>query len=356
MKLRLLVALLASVTACGAFSSDGTDAPGTGTGAMDAGTGTTDAGPDADALAPLGAPGPAADLATGQQTPADIVTDTASVYWLNRSSGGQLGSIMKLAKSGGTPVLLTDQIPGPYNMAADATHLYVTANDDAVQSSFLLLFRQDKAGGPAEKKQLNANGTINGCTAHEGIVFFTQQLGGDNPIASVDGNSPAWAAAPVVTIPGTQVATTLLAADATYVYAASAGSILRIGRADGQSTVFATTTGIAKAVVLDPDTSSLYWADASAVRRLETGSPGGAPTDLASDQPGPSAIAFDATTVYWTNVGTTPSGGSVRSVPKAGGISRTISGSEVEPLGIAVDDSGVYWTNHGDGRIRVARK
>jgi hypothetical protein len=353
MNVRLIVALLSGVTACGAFSSDSTDATGAGTGPMDAGAGSTDAGTD-------GAPavhGPAIDLASGQQTPADIVTDTANVYWLNRSSGGQPGSIMKLAKSGGAPVPLTEMIPSPYSMTADATHLYFTANDDGVGFSFLLLFRQDKVGGPAEKKQLNANGTVNGCTIQGGDVFVTLEFGGTNPIVSVDGNAPAWGGAPVVTIPGTTAAaTTLLAVDATYVYATSADAILRVAKADGQSTVFATTTGIAKAIVFDPDTSSIYWADASAVRRLETGSPGGAPTDIATDQPGPSAIAFDATTIYWTNVGTTPSNGSVRSVPKGGGVAQTISASEVEPLGIAVDDSGLYWTNHGDGRVRVARK
>ena len=78
---------------------------------------------------------------------------------------------------------------------------------------------------------------------------------------------------------------------------------------------------------------------------------GAAPTDLATAQDAPSAVALDDVNVYFTSAGD----GKVQSVPKGGlrpGEAPTVLATgEGEPMGIAVDVSGVYWTNHGDGRV-----
>ncbi len=117
---------------------------------------------------------------------------------------------------------------------------------------------------------------------------------------------------------------------------------------------FATTSGVVSAIAVDA--TSVYWTDATSVRRLDKDTPGSKATVLAVAQNAPSVIALDDVNVYWTKVGD----GLVQSLPKVGpkpGDKPTILATgESAPMGIAVDSSGVYWTNHDDGRIRVIRR
>jgi hypothetical protein len=65
------------------------------------------------------------------------------------------------------------------------------------------------------------------------------------------------------------------------------------------------------------------------------------PEVLVSDQSYPTAIAVDATNVYWVNY----TGGQVMKAPKSGGNATTLASAEYSyPVGIAVDANNVYWT------------
>ena len=72
------------------------------------------------------------------------------------------------------------------------------------------------------------------------------------------------------------------------------------------------------------------------------------PVQLVGDLNGASYLAQDADTLYWTNFG----GGTVMSIPKAGGTATTLATGQIEPLGISVNATSVYWANYGSTTVQ----
>jgi hypothetical protein len=73
---------------------------------------------------------------------------------------------------------------------------------------------------------------------------------------------------------------------------------------------------------------------------------------------GASGVALDETTVYWTTyeVGDDAATGAILSVPKCGGVPRTLAEHQSVPLLLTLDSTHVYWPNSGDGTVaRVAK-
>ncbi len=105
------------------------------------------------------------------------------------------------------------------------------------------------------------------------------------------------------------------------------------------------------------DSSHLYWADES---DPESQSPsgsvvkaaldGGTPVVLASQQSGPSSVAVDSTSVYWT----VTQSEAVMKAALDGGAPVTIAASQAQPGALALDDASVYWTNYGNGTVMKA--
>jgi hypothetical protein len=114
------------------------------------------------------------------------------------------------------------------------------------------------------------------------------------------------------------------------------------------------------------DKNNIYWTDfAGNVQKLALGgeSTGATPVTLASGQDGPGAIVVDATNVYWVNNafdkpgtdGGTP-GGSVVTVPIAGGTPTSLATMQAEPYGIAIDTVNVYWCDFYTGAVVASQK
>jgi hypothetical protein len=84
---------------------------------------------------------------------------------------------------------------------------------------------------------------------------------------------------------------------------------------------------------------------------------GGTPEVLASGQQSPAGLRIDATSVYWSNVGTEELGwvsGAVMKGAKAGGAARPLA-CNVGPDVIAVDEEAVYFGGEKSGVVRVPK-
>ncbi|HQP35567.1 MAG TPA: hypothetical protein PLI95_10315 [Polyangiaceae bacterium] len=72
------------------------------------------------------------ELATGQKKPLSVVVSASDVYWVSPGTYeyGQCtaadGAVMKIAKTGGTPVVLASGQACPVDLAVDGTHVYFT--------------------------------------------------------------------------------------------------------------------------------------------------------------------------------------------------------------------------------------
>jgi hypothetical protein len=66
-------------------------------------------------------------------------------------------------------------------------------------------------------------------------------------------------------------------------------------------------------------------------------------TVLASMQRKAAALTFDATNIYWANVGVGAGGGSIMKVPKAGGQAVQLAAEDSSPTVLAIDGNFVYW-------------
>jgi hypothetical protein len=120
------------------------------------------------------------------------------------------------------------------------------------------------------------------------------------------------------------------------------------------------TTTLASSAQADPrgiavDSANLYWADygnnaagGGSIVKMPLAT--GVPAPLLQGLNGPYAIAIDATSVYWTNIGD----GTVMRAPLAGGTPVTLAGGQSLSYDIAVDDSGVYWTTFNGGTVMRA--
>jgi hypothetical protein len=346
MRLAILAAVSATSFGCAAFGAESATKPG----AMD---GVIGGAPDPTLNGAINARGAvrvgiAQDFATQQQTPGPLVSDAAAVYWLNLPFGTSAGVLMKQAKGGGAPEPLAPNLSGAYALAEDSTHLFVSENQNG-GGSYQFLLREDKSGGAPVSVQVDANDELSGISAELGSVFWSLTSNG-GAVGSVDANE--FSPSTKVTIATATGNVRVLTADAQYIYAATVGKIVRVDRATHDIVDFATTSGLVNAIIFDAPTSSVFWTEAAVVRRLGAESPGAPPANLANDQQGATAMALDASYVYWTNLGD----GSIRVVAKQGGAWGAIATGEKEPQGIAVDDSGVYWTNHGDNRVRYAAR
>lgn len=260
--------------------------------------------------------------------------------------------MVRVPKAGGSPPeVLTRDLVDPVAITLDTTSVFVAENDVGPGYGFQVIYKQDKQGGSASRKQLTANNRLLGSLVHGHCVIWAME-GGGGSVGLVD-----------VEFLG-HVLDHGTGRGARRHQGARGRRPLRLrrgrrpGSAEGEPLQQAPRSRSPRPGGRSPRWSSTARprgstrADASSIRFLDAASPGGAPTDLATNED----PRGDRGRRHQHLLDRLRRCGRIRTVPKAGGVVSTLASGEGEPLGIAVDATGLYWTNHADGRVRVLRR
>ena len=300
----------------------------------------------------------------------DIVADATSVYWIRvatQPDGGEADEVAECAKAGcnGVPtVLAVDR--SVEGLAVDASSVYWTNGYGTIRKVGL-------AGGTPTTIASGQDGATK-IAVDATNVYWNDQLPLRGPRDHTFHESPSPGAVMKMPIAGgnpTTLASNVspfeIAVDAVSVYWAendspgrrlpSSAQVMKVPIAGGAPTTLASGQDAPQDLVVDG--SYVYWTnipgpclagscgsslpDTGTVMRVPVG--GGTPSTIASQQPGPSGIAVDATSVYWTN----NPGGTVVAAPLGGGASSTLATGQGMPSHILADATGIYWTNETGG-------
>lgn len=324
------VAVVAAVVGCSAKTIDaGTNATGTSS------------------ASPVGEPTTIASLI--QRPPAHMVSDGTTLFWSdgwNVSSipvgGGTIRTltagyllsvddvgiyvnktdgIYRFPKSGGAPVLISDASSGSSLVGRTTTTRtnaywgeWQTNVDPTVLQQPVVVKTAPLHGGPittiAQFEAEDANGL--GPMAVTANTVFLGVLAPSPGVASFSTSAGIPDGGTLRVLPGSPDNCSSIISDDDAVYCET-GSITRIAN-DGTTTTLGTVIGAAltggvTGIALDD--TDVYWVDQTTVGTvMKVSKTGGTATTLAHDT-SPIAIAVDATSVYWNDVG-----GNIQRLPK----------------------------------------
>jgi sugar lactone lactonase YvrE len=262
-------------------------------------------------------------------TPTRLALDATDIYFVDFNGG----SIRRMPKSGGTPVVLaTGQAAN--RIAIDATDVYWT---DATKK---MVMKVPKAGGNAVTLATLSGAPLGiGVDANNVYVCDQSVNGHIQSIPKGGGTSTAIAAVPWPEE---------LVIHSGYVYVTEVtnnGELVRVPVGGGATETL--DTNLSNGDGITADSTSVYFTllgngQKGQVLSLSLG--GGTHTVLASAQSGPRGIAVDATDVYFTNA----SAGTVNRLKIDGsdnGVPVVLDSAGVEPLGLELDQQAIYWAD-----------
>lgn len=336
----------ADIGGAGGVSAGGTGHSGGGSGVVEGAAGRAGAGGGTTLYDDPGAPN-------------DIAIDGEFIYWVNY----QDGKLQRIAKVGGTPLLLArfPQYSAHY-LDVDGSYVYVDDGDDRI-------VRIPKGGGALEiltEPQFNPQSIR---VDDSGIYWLTgtSLVGSEGGVATTalgGGESRTLTQSRYVG-PGK------LALDADSVYFSiydqfgeEKGSVYRVSKAGGTREV-AIATGLTSpyaVVIVGPDlfvtTGASTGQKGSILRFPKTGVGLPPSASLVDSQLGLIALTSDGQSLFWLVTTGSIYGGSVLSVPIAGGFPRVLSNPEQLDVALAVDETYVYWINSStpNGSVRRVPK
>ena len=81
-------------------------------------------------------------VASGLAGPNSLVADSTSVYWVNLGTSTDLGSVMKVDRSGGTPTTIASGYTFPRSITADTTHIYWTVSGKGMGDGMIVKLKK----------------------------------------------------------------------------------------------------------------------------------------------------------------------------------------------------------------------
>lgn len=283
-------------------------------------------------------------LASGLNTPWGLAVDSASIYWL--STNTPLVAKMPIGGS-----------PNPSPVAAGANTL--PGNLQGIALLGLDVFWTDYAGKAVRTAPVSGSGpTVDifypkvepySIAINASAVYWTDALGTIKRGSLKGGASP-----------------TTIGSNPPGLYAIVAeGADVYWTTPDGVGQTLADGTGVAGALVsgqiapsaLAVDATYVYWTSRTAGKVMKAPRLGGPPIEVASGQLCPGGIAVDADAVYWLTGTAEPSqnvctGNAVMKYPKAsvpGAMPVKLAAAAGDPGSIALDANSVYWEVPGTG-------
>ena len=295
-------------------------------------------------------------LAKGLNIPQGLAQDRTSLYVTVWGSG----QVLRVAKNGGMPVVLTAQTSSPWSIAI--------APDPSGYAAQVIWSEAPSVGsGSAHVWSCGASSCgapvafVSGVDDARDVVVLGSSL---FVARNVSGAADVFAC----TLPGcTRPQVLGLAYTSAYGLIAADASTLVFGQYTSLGKVMRVATdGTGAATLFDADGpqglasdgTNVFAAlnDGNAIVKCALGGCIGGATTLAFAQ-SPHAVAADATNVYWTNG--LADGGSVAYCPIAGcpGGAALLAPMQSNPYAILVDDVAVYWvTSAPDGAVMKIAK
>jgi hypothetical protein len=227
-------------------------------------------------------------LAVNQAKPWGIAIDTQSVYWVNQGSSFNDGSVMKLARSGGTPVTLASGLREPQDIAVDGVDVYWSGSSVAAVP---------RNGGATRTIFDDSNSTTSFVTRSGAKVYWADsEFNFGVQSAMPDGSAITWLTSPITMIGGLAPSRTGIVYTVATDQVNIPGKIVSV-TFGGISTELLTTPGSLgfvrsayDTIVYVDDTRAMYWLPLQ----------GGTPTFLANGIY-PNDVITDGTSVYWTD-------------------------------------------------------
>jgi len=244
-------------------------------------------------------------LASGQADPTSITVDATNVYWSNTGVDGYGtdGSLMKCAVGGcgQQPTTVLAGGIGPNTLAVDATNVYWTITGNGVGSLWSC-----PLGGCTPSKIAETVGLpyLQGVSATT-LLWITSPGGGGHALSAC---SPG-ACTPAALFSSATAPPGFAAMDATSVYFTEGNSISACALGGCNNTPTPIAAGIDSLGAIATDGVSVYFTTTpmgpgGAVMKCPVSGCTGAPTTIAAlaGISTPSAVAVDATYVYWTDL------------------------------------------------------
>lgn len=297
-------------------------------------------------------------LAAGLADPSNLAADDTSIY-VSTSAAPMDGSILKVPKMGGSPVLLArGQFLGGYShaLAIDSVHAYfvaVVVTDTGVTNTIMTV---PTAGGSPQPLVPNLT-SVYSFTLDSANLYWTEPQTGSVMKASKAGGSP-------LTLITGQAEPSVLAVDSTHVYWINRfGGLSRMGL-DGSNPSMLGTIAADSGPVLAIDATNVYWGMNGYLQVVPKA--GGQHVTLLPDYGTVgSDIATDGGMVYWLESGTCGDSscnadGTVMKMPGAGGPQTVVASGLTQPAALILDQGYVYWIDRGtgasDGAVRRIAK